>query len=304
MKKSKKQRSLAHPIYWPVWFGFGLLWLLTRLPYRIQLKIGAALGTILYYLPTKLRHITEVNLRLCFPELTDIQRTQLAKKNFASLGIALFETANAWWMPDAKLKCLYRLSGLEYAEQAFAKGKGIILVSPHFTCLEMIGRLLSMHYSFGAMYRPHKKALVAFIHEKFRKQQNVTYIASNRVRELFTALEKNIAVWYAYDIDAGEKNNVFAPFFNIQSSSMTSVTRVVNRSGAAVVPISFYRNDDEMIYEIKLLPALENFPTENPVEDATRLNKILENAIREKPEQYVWQYKRFKTRPQGEKRFY
>lgn len=303
MNKLKNTLALAHPRYWLAWLGLGILWLLTRLPYATQVNIGKCLGKLLYRLPGKLKPITETNIKLCFPNLTEAERTVLMKKNFAALGIGLMEAAMAWWLPDKKLKCLFHLQGYEHAEKAFAKGKGIILVGPHFTPLEMIGRLLGSAYSFAVMYRPHKKRLLAFIHERFR-QGHIHYIARHRMRELLRCLNNNMAVWYAYDVDAGEKHSVFAPFFGISTASLTAVTRIVNLSGAAVIPISFYRRDDNTGYDVILSPELDNFPGENLIEDATRLNATLEKAICYKPEQYIWQYKRFKTRPQGEKRFY
>lgn len=303
MNKLKNTLALAHPRYWLAWFGLSLLWLLTRLPYRWQIQIGKYLGKLLYRMPGKLKHITAINIKLCFPSLSPAERTELMKKNFEALGIGLMEAAMAWWLPDKKLDCLFHLKGYEHAEKAFAKGKGVILIGPHFTSIEMIGRLLGSAYSFAVMYRPHKKKLLAFIHERFR-QKKIHYIARHRMRELLRCLENNMAVWYAYDIDGGEKRSVFAPFFGIQTASLTAVTRIVNLSGAALVPISFYRRDDNTGYDVVLLPELEHFPGNSLEDDATRLNATLEDAIRHKPEQYIWQYKRFKTRPRGEERFY
>ncbi len=304
MSKSNKTTSLANPLYWPAWLGLGILWLITRLPHRLQIRCGQMIGSFLYYLPSKLKAITNTNIQLCLPELNKKERKQLVKKNFASLGTGLIEAAMAWWLPDEKLNCLYHITGIEHAENAFARGKGIVLVGPHFTCMEMIGRLLGMKYSFGVMYAPHKKRLIAYIHERFREQHYVNYIPRHRVRQLIRALNDNMAIWYAYDIDGGIKGSVFAPFFGIQTASLTSVSRIVNLSDAAVVPINFHRRDDDFKYEVVLSPPVENFPTDDPVADATRLNAILEQAIRKNPDQYVWQYKRFKTRPVGEERFY
>jgi len=305
MNSIKKQLSLLSPANWPAWIGLSCLWLITRLPYRWQMWTGRLIGKIIYKSSAKLRHITEVNITLCFPELSLQQRTALIKKNFASLGIGLIETAMAWWLPDSRLQqCSVTLTGVEYAEQAFAKGKGIILLGPHFTCLEMIGRLLGAKYSFAVIYRPHKKQLISHIQERFRKKYRIKHIARHRVRELLRTLNENTAIWYAYDIDGGEKRSVFAPFFGIPTASLTAVSRIVELSGATIIPINFHRLDDRFGYEINLSPPLENFPSDSLLDDATRLNASLEKAIRAKPEQYIWQYKRFKTRPPGEKRFY
>lgn len=304
MTKFKKQLELLNPLYWPAWLALGILWSITRLPYRWQLNIGKSIGRILYCFPTKLKHTTAVNIKLCFPELSAAEQKNLAKKNFAALGVGLIEAAISWWVSEDQLKQLFTVHGYEYAEEAFAKGKGIILLGPHFTCLEMIGRLLGMKYSFAVMYRPHKKRFVSFIHERFRQRNYTQYIPRHRLRQLIRALNNNVAIWYAYDIDGGKKRSVFAPFFGIQTASLTSVSRLVNLSGAAVIPIGFYRHENEFRYEVTLYPPLENFPGDNLVDDARRLNETLETAIRQNPEQYVWQYKRFKTRPPHEPRFY
>lgn len=295
---------LAHPLYWPIWLCISLLWVINQLPFDWQVKIGSALGKFAFIFPSKLKHTTLTNIQLCFPTYTIKQRMALAKKSFAELGIGLMETGMAWWLPDHKLEAVYQIHGLEHVDAAFAKGKGIILLGPHFTCLEMIGRLLGMHYTFAVMYRPHKKKFIAFIHERFRQRKSIQHIQRHRMREVLRALNNNIAIWYAYDVDGGAKRSVFAPFFGVETASLTAVSRLVELTGAAVIPISFYRRAHEFGYDIYLSAPIEKFPTQNLVEDATRLNATLEQAIRQKPEQYVWQYKRFKTRPLGEKRLY
>lgn len=296
--------QFASPRYWLAWMGFGILWLLTRLPECLQFQIGKGIGHLLYSFPTKLKNTTRTNIKICFPELSLQQQNQIVKKNFLSLGIGLIETARAWWLPDKKLQHSFQLNGIEHLDAAFSKGKGVIVVSPHFTSLEMMGRLLGMHYSFAAMFRAHKKSLIAYIQTRFRKNYRIHLIPRQNMRELLRVLNQNTAVWFAYDIDAGEKRSVFAPFFNIPTASLTTASRVAELTGAAVIAVNFYRDDEKFRYEINLSPPLENFPGKNLLEDATRLNALLEKSIRHKPEQYVWQYKRFKTRPAGEKRFY
>ncbi len=304
MSKLKKQLALLHPLYWPVWLVIGFLWLITRLPQRLQLSLGKNIGRLMYLIPSKLKHITATNIKLCFPNLNKTEQKNLAKKNFESLGIGMIEAAMAWWLPDEKLQHLFQIHGLQYAEEAFARGKGIILLGPHFTCLEMVGRLISMKYSFAVMYRPHKKKLIAFFQERFRQKHYMQAIPRDRMRELIRALNNNVAIWYAYDIDGGKKRSVFAPFFGIPASSLTSVSRIKRMSDATIIPISFYRRDDEFRYDVVLYPPIETVPSDDLQADATTLNLALERAIKQKPEQYVWQYKRFKTRPPGEPRLY
>lgn len=305
MNTIKKRLSFLNPIDLLIWIVLGFFWLLTHLPISTQMRIGRFIGWIIYHSASKLKHLTEVNIKLCFPEFSETERTALTKRSFANVGVGIIETAMAWWLPESRLqKCAVTVTGVEYADAAFAKGKGIILLGPHFTCLEMVGRLLGSRYSFAVMYRPHKKELISRIQARFRKKYGIKQIARHRMRELLRTLNENTAVWYAYDIDGGEKRSVFAPFFGIQTATLTAVSRVAELSGATVIPINFYRHDDCWRYEINLSPAIENFPTADLQADATRLNASLEKAVRTKPDQYIWQYKRFKTRPSGEKRFY
>jgi KDO2-lipid IV(A) lauroyltransferase len=303
--KPIKLSDLIHPSAWPVWIGLSILWLITRLPPNWQIRIGKGLGKLIYLTAPKLKHISKINIQLCFPEKTLAEQTQLLRDNFASLGIGIIETAMAWWMSDKRLQqCKVTVNGLEHAEAAFAKGNGIILLGPHFTCLEMVGRLLGSRYAFAVLYRPHKKKLLAHIQAYSRKKYGIRQIARHEIRYLLRTLKENTAVWYAYDIDAGEKKSVFAPFFGIQTASLNAVSRLVTMSNATILPISFHRLDNTWGYEINLLPAIDNIPSDDLTNDATRLNASIEAAIRNKPEQYIWQYKRFKTRPIGEKRFY
>jgi len=300
----KEKLTLFNPLYWPAWLVLGLLWLITRTSDRFQISVGKCIGRFLLLLGGKLKYITKKNIILCYPNLTAEEQKQLIKINFMSVGIGIIEAARACWLPENKLMPQFKLDGAEHAEQAFSRGKGIILVSPHFTCLELVGRLLSLKYDFAVMYRPHKKPILAFIQETFRKKFYKIAIPRHRIRELLRTLEKNMAVWYAYDVDGGKKRSVFAPFFGIQTASLTAVSRLAEMSGASIIPMYFYRDNNSFHYTIKLLPALEQFPSGDYQKDAAQLNAILETAIRQHPEQYVWQYKRFNTRPKDSPRLY
>lgn len=290
--------------YWPIWATLGVLWVIIQFPHSIRITLGKCLGRIAFLFPTQMKHTTDINLKLCFPELTPKEHQALAKKNFASLGIALMESAMAWLFSKKQLQSLYTIQGYEHAEKAFKHGKGILLITPHFTCVELAARFIGLEENFGILYRPHKKPWMASIQEYFRKKRFNLCIRNDNIRLLLSTLKKNKAIWFAYDIDEGGKRSVFAPFFGIPAASLTTVSDIVRLSGAAVIPMTYFRREDNAGYDIIFSPALENFPSDHATADATRLNAILEKAIRQKPEQYVWQYKRFKTRPKGQKRFY
>ena len=121
---------------------------------------------------------------------------------------------------------------------------------------------------------------------------------------MLSSLKQGNAVWYAPDQDFGALHSVFAPFMGITCATLTAPARLAKMSGAPVVPFFPQRLDDGSGYRLLLLPALENFPSQDDVADATRINAVIETAVRRAPEQYLWLHRRFKTRPANEAPLY
>ena len=111
------------PRYWPIWLGLGLMKLMAALPFSWQLVLGGQIGRWIGKVARRRRRIAEINLELCFPELSPTQRAALLEAHFAALGTGLFETAMAWWAPDDKLRGLAQIKGLEHLQQALDRGK-------------------------------------------------------------------------------------------------------------------------------------------------------------------------------------
>jgi Kdo2-lipid IVA lauroyltransferase/acyltransferase len=303
-KRNLSTRSAYHPKYWIIWLLVGLFRLILFLPYPVLLKLGHGIGHMLLRFSGKSEKTARINLALCFPELSLAERETLLRKNFESAGIAVFEMGLAWWGSESKLRHLGHIHGMKHLEQALQKNKGVIFCGAHFLTLELIGRLLIPHLPFAVMYRPQKNPVLDKLAYYYRKKMYQKIIARDDLRGMLKWLKANKIVWYTPDIDAGLKNSIFVPFFGIQAASITATSRLAEISQAVVVPIFYYRRDNESGYDICIEPALENFPSGSLEQDTLRINQIIETAVRKKPEQYLWQYKRFKTRPNGEQRFY
>ena len=273
---------------------------MTRLPFAWQLTIGSRIGHGLGRLARRRRRIAEINLQLCFPELSPEQRAVLLKKHFAALGMGLFETAMAWWAPDETLRPLARITGLEYLQQAMDRGKGVILLTGHFTMLELGARFITWHQPFHALYRPHKNALYEAVMRREREcRSRLPPLAREDLRGLLRAFKAGRAVWYAPDQNHGSRNSIFVPFFGIPTCTITGTARLAGMSGAAVVPYFPRRLPGTAGYEIAIQPALDHFPSGDVTADTRRINALLEAHIRQAPEQYLWVHRRFKTRPPG-----
>lgn len=292
-------RFLA-PRYWPIWLGLGLMKIMAALPFRWQLAIGGQAGRWLGKIARRRRRIAEINLALCFPELSPMRRIALLEAHFAALGVGLFETATAWWAPDAKLRGLARVEGAEHLEHALARGKGVILLTGHFTTLELGARFITWHQPFHAMYRSHKNPLYETVMRRERERRSrLPPLPHEDIRGLLRAFKKGRAVWYAPDQNHGIRNSIFAPFFGVMACTVTATSRLAAISGAAVVPYFPRRLLGTAGYEIIILPALADFPSADVEADTRRINELLEAYIRQAPEQYLWVHRRFKTQPPG-----
>ena len=299
-----KARLYLHPRYWMLWLGLGVMRLIALLPFRVQMALGSLLGWLMYHFARERRIYATINLELCFPEMSPAQRQQLLKQHFDSLGKGMIETSIAWWTSPARLQKLHSIDGLEHYDAAKKQGNGVILLGAHFTTLEIGIRLLSLHRTYRGMYRQHNNPLF----DDIMRARRETYVevAHERkdVRGTLRSLKENHALWYAPDQDYGRQHSVFAPFFGVPAALITATARLAKLSGAPVVPFFQTRRDDGTGYDLHLLPALENFPSDDDVADATAINHIIEEEIRQQPAQYLWVHRRFKTRPEGMQRPY
>jgi len=136
------------------------------------------------------------------------------------------------------------------------------------------------------------------------RQSRLKPLTRDDIRGMLRGLKQGHAVWYAPDQNYGASNSIFVPFFGIPALTITATSRLARMSGAAVVPYFPKRLQGNTGYQVAILPALENFPSDDPVADTIRINQLLEKYIRQAPEQYLWVHRRFKTRPTGLKAVY
>lgn len=296
--------SRYSPRYWPTWLGCAVLWCIVRLPFVLQLATGRLLGLLVYVFAAERRRIARINLELCFPQLTAGERRRLVARHFSALGIAVIEIALGWWGSERRLRRLVRIDGLEFLQDALQQGKGVLLLSAHFTTLEIGGRLLSLYAPFHVLYRPHKNPVIDHLMTRARTRLYEKAIERGDLHAMLASLRQNHAVWYAPDQDFGADNSLFVPFFGVPAATLTATARLARVSGARVVPFFPSRLPGARGYQLTLYPALEDFPGESIESDTARAVQLIEARIRKHPEQYVWVHRRFKTRPPGSQPVY
>ncbi len=288
---------------WPSWAGIGLAWLVARLPWALQRPLGRLIGALLFRAMRERRNIARRNIALCFPELDAKAREALARASFAELGIGLFEFARAWWGSVTPMRDGLQVEGLEHLAAARAGGRGVIVVSGHFTTLEISARLMCTYAPLAGMYRPHNQGAMEWAVKRGRLRYATAMFTREELRPALKHLKQGGLLWFAPDQDTRRGESVFVPFFGHPAYSLTSTHQLARLSGAAVIAFSHVRREDGG-YTLKLSPALEDFPSPDATADTARVIAAIEAMVREAPAQYLWIHRRFKRQPDGRGELY
>ena len=266
--------------------------------------MGRLVGRTLYFVGGQRRRIVERNLELCFPHWSPHKRDELVRKNFESYGIALFEVPFAWWAPAKRFDRLVRVEGMEHI--ADLNGQGALLMAIHFTTLEVGGQAIGRFFPIDGMYRPHNNPVYDYVQRRGRLARSKASEVYSRddVRAVARALRNGHVIWYAPDQDYGRRQSIFAPFFGVPAATVTATGRFAQMGKARVVPFSQVRLPGAAGYRVTVHPPLEDFPVGDDLADAVRINTLIEDFIRQQPDQYLWAHRRFKTRPPGQEPLY
>jgi len=297
-KPPDTDRPPLGPRHWPTWFGIGAMALLARLPWPLQRGLGRGIGALLRVALAGRRRIAQRNLELCFPELDAGARSDLLHAHFASLGIGLFEFARAWWGSVAPMRRGLVVEGLEHMEAARANGRGVIVVSGHFTTLEICGRLMCDHVPLAGMYRPHAEPAMEWAVKRGRLRYAAAMFTKQELRPAVKHLKQGGLLWYAPDQDPSRGESVYVPFFGRPANSLSSTHQLARLSGAAVVAFQHLRRPDGG-YTLRIVPSLGDIPTKDATADTARVMSSIEAMARAAPDQYLWIHRRFKRQPDG-----
>ena len=291
--------------HWPEWFSVGFIWLLGRTPRAVGVGLSRPLGWLMSRLMNSRRRVARRNIERCFPELDAAGREALIDGSFRALGRMLFETAWSWTASEGRLRRMSRYEGLEPALKAAAEGKGVLVVTAHFTCLEIGARLTALAFERAAgVYRPLRSPVLEWYQNRCRGRYAEAMISKRDMRTAIRYLRGGGVLWYAPDQDFGPKQSEFVPFFGIPAATLVATVRLVELTGCRVIPM-FPRYDARSgQYVVTFRPPLDDFPSGDIVKDLARINAMLEEQVRAAPEQYWWIHRRFKTRPDGEPPFY
>ncbi|MES2165005.1 MAG: lipid A biosynthesis acyltransferase [Pseudomonadota bacterium] len=283
----------------------GIMWLLHWLPLPVLGRFGDAVGSLLFVVMRARRHITLTNLRLCMPELSEDERTDIARRHFQAYSRSVWERGILWWASEARLKRLIKVEpGPVPVEEMTARPT--ILLCPHFVCLDVAGASIAMVTSASSMYVQQKNAAFDQVLRAGRARFKPVKLFTRQdgIKPILRALRDKLPYFMLPDMDFGEKDAEFVPFFGIEAATLTATARIAATTGAQVMPVIATFLPDYQGWRVKFYPVWDNYPGPDMVAATRRMNEFIEERVREAPAEYFWTHKRFKTRPNGEASLY
>jgi Kdo2-lipid IVA lauroyltransferase/acyltransferase len=280
----------------------GFLWLLHWLPLPVLRALGWLLGKTLYALGRERRKVALINLRLCFPDKSEAEREELARRHFIAFSRAVLDRTLGWWASKERLERIIRITGVEHLNDP--EGRPIIMLSPHFVGLDAGATRISMFVRGCSVYSNQKNPVFnkLLYDGRIRFTDAVLLSRQDGMRKIIKAMKDGYKFYYLPDMDFGPKESIFVPFFGVQAATIPGVSRLARLTGAKVVACITRQVKDG--YEVEVMPAWDDFPGESVEADTAYVNRFIEEQVLRMPEQYFWLHKRFKTRPPGEQRFY
>jgi len=284
--------------------GVFIFWLIHFLPFRVIVAIGNGLGVLVYPFAAERRRVGMINLKLCFPEMSEEARNRLVRAHFKMFTRGLIERSILWWSSAERISSLIHVEGIEHFEAI--KDKPSILLTPHFVGMDAGGQWIAQHTDTVCMYANQKSVYMTelLLEKRARFRHQHLYSRQEGLRPILKGMRKGMPFIYPPDQDQGVKDGAFISFFGVPAATMTSLPRIAQLTGAKVVPSITRVLPGSEGYVLTFYPAWENYPSGDDIADARRMNAFIEDRILEMPDQYFWLHKRFKTRPEGEKRFY
>ncbi len=300
-------KQLNKPPFWrhlPAWTVYALCWLLAHLPYRLLLSFGRGVGWLFRVLFKSRRVVIEKNIQSCFPELNAVEQQALMQQNYRETGMMVSQTLRTFLNRSPHPFNNLKIAGKAHLESALAAKQGVLLVSGHFTALDVGGRAICEQFPVAGVYRPHKNPVQEYVVKKARLQYADAMFSRDQLKAMVKYLKSGGVLWYAPDQDYRRGQSIFADFFGTPASTITATHQLARISGCQVMFYAVQRISQAPYYELSISPPMTDFPSRDVQVDTQRINANIEQMVKQAPDQYLWLHKRFKTRPPGAERFY
>ena len=280
--------------------GIGFMRVLAHVPLPLLRGFGKALGLVLHVVARPRQHVVDVNLALCFPHIPVLERRRMARETFVYVAQSWLDRSWLWHagpgVIDRRVKIVGAIGEIDDNAQP------TIIFAPHFYGLDAAATALTKYTlrpSTTIYTTPRDPMIDVWLRQGRTRFGNVSVLQRNDgIKPIVACLRRGGILYLLPDMDFGREHTVFVPFFGVATATVPSLSRFARLGKAKVVPV--ISRLTKMGYEIEVLPAWQNFPTDDAVADTALMNERLAGWIATMPSQYYWVHRRFKTRPEGE----
>ena len=285
----------------------GFLRLFALLPWGAVQATGSAIGWLMWKLPNGSREVVRINLAKCFPELSAAERERLVGQTLRDIGKTLTESACAWiWPVERTLGLVREVEGLEVLQAALASGTGVVGVASHLGNWEVLNHYFCSQCKPVIFYRPPKLQALDELLQKQRAQLGNRVAPSTKegILSVIKEVRRGGVVGIPADPEPSRSSGVFVPFCGIQALTSKFVPGMLAGGKAVGLFLNAVRLPDNSGFKVIFEAVPEDMYSEDPQVSAAAMSRTLERYVRTYPSQYLWSMKRFKKRPDGEKKWY
>jgi Kdo2-lipid IVA lauroyltransferase/acyltransferase len=298
------RRELEYAAAWP------FLKILGILPRPLARAFAIGIGHSVYLFHGKLRQVGMRNLEMAFPDKTLAERKKILRGVFTSLGRQLAELCQFPRYTPANIDEVVVYDGLENYEQAYARGKGVLFVTAHFGGWELSAFAHSLHgHWLHVVMRPMDNVYLDRLLQQYRSMHgNKVVPKDDFVRGLLAAMKAGETVGILMDTNMTPPQGVFVDFFGLKACTASGLARIALRTDASVLPGFTIWDEALGKNRLRFDPALELVRTgdleADIVANTQKFTSVIEEYVRQYPDQWLWVHRRWKTRPEGEKGLY
>ncbi|MEJ8846565.1 lipid A biosynthesis acyltransferase [Variovorax rhizosphaerae] len=275
---------------------------LAHVPLPLLRGFGYVLGRILHSAAVPRRRVVDKNLAACFPDKSEAMRQRISRETFVYVAQSWLDRSWLWHAPREVVERRTKLVGAPADIDEVLNGTTpLILFAPHFYGLDAAATSLTMRTPresttiYTTQRNPMIDDWVRISRARFGNVKPLNRV--DGIKPIVAALRKGGMLYLLPDMDFGRDQSVFVPFFGVPAATVPSLSRFSRLGRAKVLPVLSRVTREG--YDIEVLPAWKDFPTDDAVADTALMNERLAGYIETMPSQYYWVHRRFKTRPEG-----
>lgn len=297
--------SYLKPVYWSTWLAVLLLFVLLWLPASVTDVLAMGLGDLARNFNKKRRRIARKNLQLGFPELSDAERKHLLKQTFRAQMRSVLHYGLFWWAPQWLLRKRIVIQGEEHIRASRQAGRNVIVMTSHSVGLEAAVSAITQRYPISGPFKVMRNPVINWLVARGRTRfGTVIYTREAGLRPIIKDVRAGQVLFYLPDEDLGKDRSIFVPLFGVQKATIPVLGRLAKSCHADVLPCIACYDETRRKYIVHIRPPLKDFPRGDDATDAAHMNRAIEDTIRLCPAEYFWTLRIYRTRPEGEQRFY